>query len=77
MNARGSPPCMKANQNDTHLFFNKLNGSTLLTPDPAVDNLLNEALKLYSASGTFGGTTTTTLLTLIVLKDYILRYDQN
>ena len=75
MNARGSPPCTYTTTNDTHKFFNKLNASSLLTPDASVDNLLNEAIKLYSPSGTFGGTTTNTILTLIALKDYTLRYN--
>lgn len=42
--------------------------------DPDVNNLLDEAVSLIGPKGAFGGYTISTLLNLMALKDYSLRY---
>jgi hypothetical protein len=54
--------------------FPTLNGSEPIAADPDVDNLLEEAVSLIGPKGAFGGYTISTLLNLMALKDYSLRY---
>jgi hypothetical protein len=54
--------------------FPALNGSVLHDADPDVNNLLDEAVSLIGKKGAFGGYTISTLLNLMALKDYSLRY---
>jgi hypothetical protein len=75
MTTRGHLPCEAANQTYLLKSFNKFNGSELLTRDSDVDNVLDEAISVTGKRGAFGGYTISTLLNLIALKDYSLRYN--
>jgi squalene-hopene/tetraprenyl-beta-curcumene cyclase len=77
MTSRGNPPCLASDRADLLKAFNRLNGSAILERDPDVDNILEEAIKLYGPKGTFGAYSISTLLTLMAFKDYSLRYDDH
>ena len=74
MTTRGRLPCEDNNEAVLLKSFPALNGSVLTEADPDVNNLLDEAVSLIGKKGAFGGYTISTLLNLMALKDYTLRY---
>lgn len=75
MTTRGYLPCEAASKEYLLKSFNKFNGSELLARDPDVDNVLDEAIRLTGPREAYGGYTISTLLNLMSLKDYTLRYN--
>lgn len=49
-------------------------GFTRLEQDSDVNNLLDDVIKIRGKRGSFGAYTISTLLNLMSLKDYTLRY---
>ena len=75
MTSRAHPPCLTSNHSTLFKSFPRMNHSSLLKRDSDVDNVLEEAIRLYGSRGTFGAYTISTLLLLMSFKDYYLRYD--
>jgi hypothetical protein len=55
--------------------YYRFNGSEPAPRDPDVDHLLSEALKMAGPKEAIGGYTISTLLNMLSLKDYSLRYN--
>lgn len=75
MTTRGNLPCEAASKEYLLKSFNKFNGSEPLVREPDVDNVLDEAIRLTGPREAYGGYTISTLLNLMSLKDYTLRYN--
>lgn len=74
MTSRSSLPCEDKNYHNFHLI-NKINSSVEGEAD--VENLLQEGINLKGRRGAFGAYTISTLLNLLSLQDYKIRYNHS